>query len=79
MVQSDIGLHGASACELAEIAGRFKSDIYIEKDGRRSNAASVLGILCQGVVKGTQAKFIIEGSDEAQAAEALERFIKEKL
>ena len=57
--------------ELKEKANEFKSGIWVEKEDRRVNAKSLLGVLSLGIVKGTVITLIADGSDEAAAVDAL--------
>ena len=43
----------------------------VEKDERRVNAKSLLGVLSLGIVKGTSINLIADGPDEKEAVEAL--------
>ncbi len=52
-------------------ANEFKSSIWVEKDERRVNAKSLLGVLSLGIVGGTSIRIIADGSDEQQAVEGL--------
>ena len=52
-------------------ANEFKSSIWVEKDERRVNAKSLLGVLSLGIVKGTSINLIADGPDEKEAVEAL--------
>ena len=55
----------------AQKANEFKSSIWVEKDERRVNAKSLLGVLSLGIVGGTSIRIIADGSDEQQAVEGL--------
>ena len=71
MVQNQVGLHARPATFFIQKANEFKSSIWIEKEERRVNAKSLLGILSLGIVGGTSIKVIADGSDEVQAVNAL--------
>ena len=58
------------------IANEFKSGIWVEKDERRVNAKSLLGVLSLGIVKGTTITLIADGSDEQEAVEALAELVR---
>ena len=66
---------GRPACETGHVfiqkANEFKSSIWVEKDERRVNAKSLLGVLSLGIVKGTSINLIADGPDEKEAVEAL--------
>ncbi len=70
-VKNQVGLHARPATFFIQKANEFKSCIWIEKEERRVNAKSLLGILSLGIVGGTTIKVIADGADEAAAVEAL--------
>jgi phosphocarrier protein len=63
MVKNQVGLHARPATFFIQKANEFKSSIWIEKDERRVNAKSLLGILSLGIVGGTTVKIISDGTD----------------
>ena len=71
MVQNQVGLHARPATFFIQKANEFKSSIWIEKEERRVNAKSLLGILSLGIVGGTSIRIIADGSDEQPAVDAL--------
>ena len=58
-------------------ANEFKSGIWVEKDDRRVNAKSLLGVLSLGIVKGTTITLIADGADEKEAVGALVDLVKD--
>ena len=71
VVNNQVGLHARPATK----ANEFKSSIWVEKDERKVNAKSLLGVLSLGIVKGTPIKLIADGPDEKEAVEALFKMI----
>ncbi|MBP3310498.1 MAG: HPr family phosphocarrier protein [Ruminococcus sp.] len=71
MVKNQVGLHARPATFFIQKANEFKSSIWIEKEERRVNAKSLLGILSLGIVGGTAVKVIADGADEKAAVDAL--------
>lgn len=76
VVQNQVGLHARPATFFIQKANEFKSSIWVEKEERRVNAKSLLGVLSLGIVGGTQIRIIADGSDEATAAEELVRLVE---
>ena len=70
-VQNQVGLHARPATFFIQKANEFKSSIWIEKEERRVNAKSLLGVLSLGIVGGTEIKVIADGIDEQTAVDAL--------
>ena len=75
MVQNQVGLHARPATFFIQKANEFKSSIGIEKEERRVNAKSLLGILSLGIVGGTQIRIIADGADEQEAVTALTELV----
>jgi len=75
VVNNQVGLHARPATFFIQKANEFKSSIWVEKDERRVNAKSLLGVLSLGIVKGTGIRLIADGPDEKGAVEALAELI----
>ncbi|MDD5952514.1 MAG: HPr family phosphocarrier protein [Oscillospiraceae bacterium] len=75
-VQNQVGLHARPATFFIQKANEFKSSIWIEKEERRVNAKSLLGVLSLGIVGGTTIKIIADGSDEETAVDGLVKLIE---
>ncbi len=75
MVNNQVGLHARPATFFIQKANEFKSSIWIEKEERKVNAKSLLGVLSLGIVKGTEIDVGAEGVDEEEAVNALEELI----
>ena len=76
MVQNQVGLHAKPATFFIQKANEFRSSIWIEKEERRVNAKSLLGILSLGIIGGTQIKIIADGADEQAAVNALVELVE---
>ena len=76
MVQNQVGLHARPATFFIQKANEFKSSIWIEREERRVNAKSLLGILSLGIIGGTAIKIIADGSDERAAVAALVELVE---
>lgn len=74
-INNQVGLHARPATFFIQKANEFKSSIWIEKDDRKVNAKSLLGVLSLGIVKGTTVKLIADGGDEKEALDILESLI----
>ena len=77
-VKNEVGLHARPATYFIQKANEFKSGIWVEKEERRVNAKSLLGILSLGITKGTTINLIADGPDEAEAVKALKDLIESK-
>ena len=71
VIQNQVGLHARPATFFIQKANEYKSSIWVEKDSRRVNAKSLLGVLSLGITQGLSITIIAEGSDEEQAVNDL--------
>lgn len=74
-VENQVGLHARPATFFIQKANEFKSSIWVEKEERRVNAKSLLGVLSLGIVGGTTIRVIADGQDEEVAVEALVKLV----
>ena len=75
-VKNEVGLHARPATYFSQKANEFKSGIWVEKEERRVNAKSLLGVLSLGIMKDTTVTLIADGSDEKEAVDALAELIE---
>ena len=75
VINNQVGLHARPATFFIQKANEFKSSIWVEKEERRVNAKSLLGVLSLGIVKGTTVTIIADGADEDAAIETLSALI----
>jgi len=71
IVQNQVGLHARPATFFIQKANEYKSSIWVEKEEKKVNAKSLLGVLSLGVTKGVSITIIAEGPDEEQAVTEL--------
>jgi len=76
MVQNKVGLHARPATFFIQKANEFRSLITVEKEERRVNAKSLLGVLSLGIIGGTNITIRAEGMDEETAVEALVKLVQ---
>lgn len=74
-VKNQVGLHARPATFFIQKANEYKSNIWVEKDERRVNAKSLLGVLSMGITRDMEITIIASGSDETEAVEALAELI----
>ena len=74
-VTNQVGLYARPATFFIQKANEFKSTILVEKEERRVNAKSLLGVLSLGIVKGMTITLIADGSDEQDALDGLAALI----
>jgi len=75
VIKNPIGLQSKSAAIFIQKASGYKSSIWIAKNERKANAKSLLGVLSLSIDNGMKVQLSVEGDDEAEAAEELERYL----
>lgn len=76
VVQNQVGLHARPATFFIQKANEFKSSIWVEKEERRVNAKSLLGVLSLGIIGGTSIRIIADGADEKDATDSLVELVE---
>ena len=71
VVKNQVGLHARPATFFIQTANEFKSRIWVQKEERRVNGKSLLGVLSLGIIGGTAIRIIADGSDEDLAVNSL--------
>ena len=66
-----LGLHARAAAKLVHLAGRFRSDVKLLKDGETVDGKSILGLLMLAAAQGEQLRLRTDGPDEEEAMAAL--------
>ena len=75
VINNQVGLHARPATFFIQKANEFKSSIWVEKEERRVNAKSLLGVLSLGIVEGITINIIADGADEDAAIATLAELI----
>lgn len=70
------GMHARPAAEFVKIAGRFKSDIRVEKDGLEVNGKSIMGVLMLAAERGSRLRLSAQGRDAEDAVHALSELVR---
>lgn len=69
------GLQARTAAQFVQEANRFSSELYLEKDGKRVNAKSIMGLMSLAITKGESITLIADGPDEEIALNSLVSYI----
>ena len=70
-----LGLHARASAKLTQIAAQFKSDVWLNRNGRRVNAKSIMGVMLLAAAKGSRILIETDGPDEAAAMQALQALV----
>ena len=66
-----LGLHARASAKLTQLAGRFASEVWISRAGKRVNAKSIMGVMMLAAAKGSRVSIETAGPDEREALEAV--------
>ncbi len=72
------GLQARPAALFVQEATQFSSDVFIEKDGRKVNAKSIMGLMSLAIGSGTEITLSANGNDEDRALEFLADFVEKE-
>ena len=75
-IKNSVGLHARPATFFIQKANSFKSSIWVEREDRRINGKSLLGVLSLGIVKGMSITIIADGADEEAAVNELASLVE---
>jgi len=72
-----LGLHARASAKLTQVANQFESDIWIEKNDKKVNAKSIMGVMMLAASQGTDIKISTEGVDEKEALDSITDLIND--
>jgi phosphocarrier protein HPr len=72
-----LGLHARASAKLTQTAAKYQCDVSLERNGRRVNAKSIMGVMMLAAGKGAKVTFETDGPDEADAMDALATLVNE--
>jgi phosphocarrier protein len=78
LISNKLGLHARASAKLTKLAGSFKSEIHIGRNGRRVNAKSIMGVMMLAAGMGTEIQIEADGVDEQAAMDALRGLVDAK-
>lgn len=73
-----LGMHARPAAMFVRIASRFRSEIWVEKEGEQINGKSIMGLMMLAAGQGSKLRICCEGPDAEKAMEELEQLIADK-
>jgi len=74
-VQLDGGLEARPVAVLVQVASQFESSVYVESEGRKVNAKSIMGMMTLGLASGEPVTVEADGKDEQAAVESIEKYL----
>jgi len=77
-IQNKLGLHARASALFVQTANRFKSEVYVEKDGQKVNGKSIMGVMMLAAAKGSKIRIEVKGPDSAEALDQLASLVDNK-
>ena len=77
-IQLENGLEARPVAVLVQVASQYDSVIYIEAEGKRVNAKSIMGMMSLGMANGEILNVSADGADEQAAMEGIEDYLSGK-
>ena len=77
-IVNKLGLHARAAARLTQLAGGFRCEVWLSRNGRRVNAKSIMGVMMLAAAKGQTIGIETSGPDELEAMEAVAQLIRDK-
>jgi len=78
IISNRLGLHARASAKLTKLAGSFRSEIFLSRNGRRVNAKSIMGVMMLAAGLGSEVEIEVDGPDEQAALAALRALIDDK-
>jgi len=77
-IENRLGLHARPSARFVKVTTRYKSEIWVEKDGEKVNGKSIMGLMMLAAGQGSILRIVAEGPDAEKALDELEALIKSK-
>ena len=77
-ISNKLGLHARASAKLTKLAGSFRSEIHLARNGRRINAKSIMGVMMLAAGLGSEVEVEVDGADEQAAMDALLALVNDK-
>jgi phosphocarrier protein len=78
MIINRLGLHARPAAMFVRIASRYRSEVWVEKEGEQINGKSIMGLMMLAAGQGSKLTIRCEGADADKVMEELEELIQKK-
>lgn len=78
VISNKLGLHARASAKLTKLAGSFRSEVHLSRNGRRINAKSIMGVMMLAAGLGSEVEVETDGPDEVEAMAALRSLVDGK-
>ena len=73
-----LGLHARASAKLTQLASGFPCDVWLERNGRRVNAKSIMGVMMLAAAKGSTITIDTEGEQADEALLAIQDLVADR-
>ncbi|WP_343630707.1 HPr family phosphocarrier protein [Roseateles sp.] len=77
-ISNKLGLHARASAKLTKLAGSYKSEVFMSRNGRRVNAKSIMGVMMLAAGLGSDVELEVAGEDEQTAHDAITALVNDK-
>lgn len=77
-IVNKLGLHARASAKLTQLAGKFKSDVWLTRNSRRVNGKSIMGVMMLAAGKGSKVLLETEGADEQACFDGILALVNDK-
>ncbi|MBO9689823.1 HPr family phosphocarrier protein [Roseateles chitosanitabidus] len=77
-ISNKLGLHARASAKLTKLAGSYKSEVFMSRNGRRVNAKSIMGVMMLAAGLGSEVELEVAGEDEQTAHDAITALVNDK-
>lgn len=77
-IRLENGLEARPVALLVQVASQFDSSVYLETGDKKVNAKSIMGMMSLGLDIGEKVNVIVDGSDEKEALDGIEKYLSGK-
>ena len=77
-IQLSGGLEARPIAMLVQVASQYESSVYLETEGKKVNAKSIMGMMSLALDNGESVKVITNGEDEQEAMKGIEEYLRDE-
>jgi phosphocarrier protein len=77
-IVNKLGLHARASAKLTQLAGKFKSEVWLTRNSRRVNGKSIMGVMMLAAGKGSKVMLETEGEQEQECFDAILALVNDK-
>ncbi|MDO8650721.1 MAG: HPr family phosphocarrier protein [Undibacterium sp.] len=77
-IVNKLGLHARASAKLTQMAGKFKSEVWLTRNSRRVNGKSIMGVMMLAAGKGSKVLLETNGADEQECFDAILALVNDK-